>query len=325
MPKSEFFNIINSENVDVSILNTSHFTIGTSPYYAHQHGLAIDIYQGLSLENYEVLSPISGKVIKIKSLIAPKPKFHEGISQDYLTLISNSNNPEAVYKILHVKPSVKEGEIVEIGDTLGKTIRNGYFAYWSSPHLHLEIRPIKDAIRARGGKQFSLKIANKNKINDNKKNFYQEKIPIMIKAVYPEFILVSLPDNFYHFVDPIFGVKGKIDDVSCILDGGIPIYKNGVAFFDSVNNPNIPSKISLNAHTIGTLTGYRDKLGFITFYQVKFALNNKEIRGVSLFLANFKPLIKLIPLNINSFSFEVDSTQYLTIIRDGEKKKKKKK
>lgn len=97
MTKSEFYNIINKDNINVSIPQNSHFTVGTSPYYAHQHGLAIDIYHDLSLKNYDVLSPISGKVIKTKTLIAPKPKFFEGIKEDYLILISNSHNPEIVF------------------------------------------------------------------------------------------------------------------------------------------------------------------------------------------------------------------------------------
>ena len=183
MTKSEFYNIINRDNINVSIPQNSHFTVGTSPYYAHQHGLAIDIYHDLSLKNYEVLSPISGKVIKTKTLIAPKPKFFDGIKEDYLTLISNSHNPETVFKIMHVKPSVQVGQKVEVGDILGKTIRNGYFAYWSSPHLHLEIRPIMDAIRARGGKTFSLVIKNRHKIADNKNDFYMEKIPVIISSI----------------------------------------------------------------------------------------------------------------------------------------------
>ncbi len=314
--KRGFYSIIHNDGIDVSVPAYCHFTIGTSPYYAHQHGLAIDIYQDLSLKNYEVLSPISGEVIKTKSLIAPKPKFHNGISKDYLTLISNSHRPEIVYKILHVKPAVKVGEKVEIGDSLGTTIRNGYFAYWSSPHLHLEIRPIRDAIRARGGKQFSLNIADKNEIAGNKNNFYMEKIPIIIKAVYPELILVSFPNNLYHSIDPIFGVKGKIDNVTCILDGGIPIYKSGVAIFQNDYNRTTPSELYFNNETIGTLTGYRGKLGFIKFDQVKFALNNKEIRGVSFFLANSVPLIKLIPLSKNEFSFHLNSIQYLTILKN---------
>ena len=151
MVKVNFFDIVNMNSTRVSIPHTSHFTIGTSPYYAHQHGLAIDVYHSLSLENYEVISPISGVVEKVRSLIAPKPKFIGGTDKDYLTLVRNPYDNAIVYKILHVKPRVQVGEHIMVGDPLGTTIRNGYFAYWSSPHLHLEVRPSNNAVRATGG------------------------------------------------------------------------------------------------------------------------------------------------------------------------------
>ena len=101
---SEFYDIAKMDDIQVSIPKTSHFSIGTSPYYAHQHGLAIDIYHDLSLSNYEVLSPVSGKILKIKTLIAPKPKFKGGIDKDYLILINNPSSPDLVWKS---KPSME--------------------------------------------------------------------------------------------------------------------------------------------------------------------------------------------------------------------------
>ena len=89
MLKSKFYDIIKMDDIQVSIPKTSHFSVGTSPYYAHQHGLAIDIYQNLALKNYKVLSPVSGKVKKIKTLRAPKPMFPDGLNVDFLLLINN--------------------------------------------------------------------------------------------------------------------------------------------------------------------------------------------------------------------------------------------
>ena len=89
---------------------------------------------------------------------------------------------------MHVKPNIQVGDLLEVGDYIGTTIRNGYFAYWSSPHLHLEIRPYDDAIRARGGEDFSLNIEkNKTLENPTIKNHYKE-IPLEIHSLYPEFL-----------------------------------------------------------------------------------------------------------------------------------------
>ncbi|MFX1572854.1 MAG: M23 family metallopeptidase [Promethearchaeota archaeon] len=314
MVKSEFYDIIKTDDIQLKILKTSHFSIGTSPYYAHQHGLAIDIYQNLDLNNYEVLSPVSGKIIKIKSLAAPKPKYFEGLNNDYLILISNPHNSELLWKMMHVKPNVKVGEKINIGDILGRTIRNGYFAYWSSPHLHLEIRPFNDAIRARGGKNYTLAIGMNNKPGKNSEGLNTNKIPVKIHSIYPEMILVNLPKNFYHYLYPIYGLKARMNNTDCIIDGGIPHYKIGTVISPQKFISENLFPVYIGRHKIGTLHEIRRQFGFFKFRKVKFLLNNKEIRGISLYLANFPPLIKIIPNKKNEFSFSPKSFQYLTLI-----------
>ena len=228
--------------IRVSILKTSHFSIGTSPYYAHQHGLAIDIYQNLTLERYEALSPVSGKIFKIKTLRAPKPKFTDGVDKDYLLLISSLNNPDLLWKIMHVKPYHKEGETIEVGDLLGETIRNGYFAYWSSPHLHLELRAVNDAVRARGGINFSLALKENHKSQAINEDINTNRIPVTIHITYPEMILASLPQHFYRRILPIYGVITKVGNNECILDGGIPHYKIGTVISQQGFNSD-PSRV----------------------------------------------------------------------------------
>ncbi|MFW9970697.1 MAG: hypothetical protein ACFFDF_10900 [Candidatus Odinarchaeota archaeon] len=314
MPKSNFFDIINMHGLRVSIPDNSHFSLGTSPYYAHQHGLAIDIYYNLTLENYDMLSPISGKVIKLKTLVAPKPSFNNGIDKDYLILISNRKYPEVVWKMMHVKPMVNVGDKVRIGDILGETIRNGYFAYWSSPHLHLELRPPNDAIRARGGKQFSLAIKNENITPQITEQENVKEIPIEIKFIDPDIILANLPKHLYLNIDPFYGVKAIINNIKCILDGGIPHYKIGTVICHQKSSFEINSPVYLGEHKVGNLHEINGQFGFLKFEEIKFFLNNIEVRGISLYLANFYPLIKIIPYRKNEFSFKAKSIQYLRAI-----------
>lgn len=313
MPKSEFYNVVKMDDIRVSIPKTSYFSIGTSPYYAHQHGLAIDIYQDLSLDNYEVLSPVSGKILKIKTLIAPKPKFTAGIDKDYLILISNPSNSNLVWKLMHVNPYGNVGDHIEIGDSLGKTIRNGYFAYWSSPHLHLEIRSSKDAIRARGGENFSLAVEYKNDFEKASTNLKFRDVPVKIHSIFREFILGSLPESFYYKILPVHGVRVEVNQLNCLLDGGIPHYKIGTVISQQENSFNPSHSVHLGTDKIGTLHEINRQFGFLKFDSIKFLLNNKEIRGISLYLANSLPLIKIIPYNKCEFSFEPNSIQYLSI------------
>lgn len=313
MPKSEFYDIVNMDDVRVSIPQTSHFSIGTSPYYAHQHGLAIDIYHNLTLENYEVLSPISGSILKIKTLKAPKPKFLNGVDIDYLILVSNPSNSEILWKIMHVKPKVKVGDQIEIGELIGKTIRNGYFAYWSSPHLHLEIRPFDDAIRARGGKNFSLAIEKKDNIVESSEKINSTQIPVKIYSIFSEMILAHFPKHFYHKISPFYGVKIKVNYLDCILDGGIPHYKIGTVLSKHEYKQDTYHLLYLGPHRIGTLHELSGQFGFFKFDPIEFLLNNKRIRGISLYLANFLPLIKIIPYKKSDFYFKRKSIQYLSI------------
>jgi hypothetical protein len=309
----EFYDIVKMDEIQVSIPQTSHFTIGTSPYYAHQHGLAIDIYHSLVLENYEVLSPILGSVQEIKTLRAPKPKFLGGIDKDYLILVRNLENHKTVYKLMHVKPNIEVGDRLEIGDPIGTTIRNGYFAYWSSPHLHLEIRPSDNAIRARGGKEFTLAIDSQESFDKQGNNFEFTKIPVEIHSFYPEFILCRFSQSFYHKVNPIYGIKVRINKSDYILDGGIPHYKYGTVISDQLYDTNSFNSIYLGTYKIGTLEKVKGQFGFFKFDPVKFFLNDIEIRGISLYLANFVPSVKIIPYHKNDFSFKSKSTQYLSI------------
>ena len=313
--KSEFYNIVKTEDIQVSIPQTSHFTIGTSPYYAHQHALGIDIYQSLFLDDYEVLSPISGEILKIKALLAPKPKFLGGIDKDYLILVRNPHNPEITYKILHVKPhNIQVGERIEIGVPIGKTIRNGYFANWSSPHLHLEIRPSNDAIRASGGRTFSLAFDKKRK-KDYIEEKNSEEIQMKVLSVFPEFYLAKFSESLYKFIDPIYGVKVRANKESYILDGGIPHYKNGTIISDSSFERVKDLSIYLENQKIGKLNESRGQFGFLKFDKsLKFLLNDEEIRGISLYLANFMPLIKIIPYKDKEITLDTKSTPLLTIL-----------
>ena len=313
MTQSEFYDIVKKDDILVSIPQTSHFTVGTSPYYAHKHGLGIDIYHSLTLENYEALSPISGTILMVKPLLAPKPKFQGGIDKDYIILVSNMDNPNVTYKILHIKPKVQVGEKITIGDSIGKTIRNGYFANWSSPHLHLEIRHNNDAIRASGGIPFSLTTEReiKKDITEPEKT---HQFPIRIHSINSEFFLARFPKNLYFNIDHIYGVMGIVNNINCILDGGIPHYKNGTIIYVNQVKLNEGDHVYLGTHQIGKIVEFREQLGFLKFEtNIQFFLDEEEIRGISLFLANSIPLIKIIPFKEPLPNIDKKSSSVLTI------------
>jgi len=294
----KFYNIIKMENYEVFLPEKCHFSIGTSPYYSHQNALAIDIYQHLFLENIEAVSPVAGKVIKTKPLIAPKPRFQGGINKDFLILIKNEQDPAIVFKILHVQPKIKEGEKINVGDYLGDTIRNGYFAPWSTPHLHLEMRPFEDPSRARGGKRFSLNIDRNSFMTFNSEKTL-EPIPLEIQCSCSEYLLARLPRDQYINFNPIFGVRGNMMNAHCMMDGGIPMYKNGVF----LNKEGHVFKKGMSMHwgpfCIGHVKELKGEFGLYEFNPMKMFVEGIEIRGISLFFFNFEPLLKIMPFNIS--------------------------
>lgn len=307
----KLYPIIQTEDVEVVLEEKSHFSIGTSPYYAHKHALAIDIYQHLELENYSALSPIEGEIVKIKELIAPRPKFSSGIAKDYLTLVRNPKNHSIVYKMLHVKPVLKVGDKIKQGDYLGETIKNGYFAYWSSPHIHLEIRSELDAIRATGGRKFGLIINNIQNLNDT---YSVASIPIEVISDLPEFLLVRLPKEYYMDFGRFTGIMGNIDNsFKCVLDGGIPHYKHGVVISNQIDKLMPRRSVFLGDNRLGILKNTSGNFGFFEFEPIIISFNEIEIRGISLFLSKKSPLLKIIPYKINQFKGISGNGNYLRI------------
>ena len=310
---TKYYSVVNTELMKVSIPSSSHFSIGTSPYYAHQKAVAIDIYDQITIDNYQVSSPISGKVLQIKELQAPRPRFKGGIDKEYLTIIQNPDDKNTVFKILHIKPYLYVGKKLEVGDPLGETIRNGYFAPWSSPHIHLELKRPDEALRAKGGYNFDLNIKRERTTNISQQMNNYEQIPIKIEFVCEEFILCRFPENFYLYMEPIYGVRGNSGNINYIIDGGIPQYKNGIIHFHTgFDAKNIKTIKFLNVE-IGKLMEVRGNYGLVQFFPMKMLLSNYVIRGISLFLANFQPFIKIISYQKENFDFRLGSIQYFKI------------
>ena len=266
------------------------------------------------MDNYDAFSPVEGKVIDMKTLIAPIPRFSGGINKEHLILIQNKDNQGLVFKFLHINPSIDIGQEIKVGDFLGKTIRNGYFAPWSSPHIHLEIRSKEDAIRASGGKSFSLYVDRFNHEDEILEQDDVDIIPVTIESVYTEYFLARFPDYLYYKVSPYIGVKGSNRNIPCIIDGGIPMYNRGIAIFNKSFKADELTPMNLIGKKIGTLWEQREQLGLFKFDQVKFYLNNLEIRGISLFIAKFKPFIKIVPFDMKDHPYEENSIQNLSLI-----------
>jgi hypothetical protein len=139
--------------VTIHCPSEGRYAFYNSPYPAHRLSTGIDIYPGRGFGE-DAGSPVSGRVILIRKVSAPKASRFRDHGHDTVILLESQENPERVIKILHVEPRVQEGDVLETGQTLGTLIRSGYFGYSTAPHIHLEVRRPSDPLRARGGLRF---------------------------------------------------------------------------------------------------------------------------------------------------------------------------
>lgn len=152
--------IAESMGVEIYAEKGWEYTFFASPYPAHHEFRAMDIYQGKEFGDVAA-SPVSGTVYK--TMRFDSPSIGKKSLPEYLTLIRCG---DYLVKIMHVKPSVAEGDVVGLGDPIGTFIVNGYFTYWVDAGMHLEVRNLRDFVRARGGCELTSCIAEEAKAAD---------------------------------------------------------------------------------------------------------------------------------------------------------------
>lgn len=130
------------------------FSLANSPYPAHGDGRAVDLYPA-ERRRAVAPSPVAGEVVATHTVRCPSRPY--AADRDHLVLVATTGEatagapPGTVARVLHVEPTVAPGDVVAVGEPLGRTVRSGYFAPWVADHLHLGFRePDGDLRRARG-------------------------------------------------------------------------------------------------------------------------------------------------------------------------------
>lgn len=129
------------------------FSRFNSPYPAHDHGCAIDLYPA----GETGVSPVAGVVRETRTVGCPDRPY--AASQDHLIVVELDDEwcrragavPGTLARILHVIPAVSPSDHVAVGDALGPLTRSGFFGRWVADHVHLGFRPPDgNALRASG-------------------------------------------------------------------------------------------------------------------------------------------------------------------------------
>jgi hypothetical protein len=118
-----------------------------SPFVAHERGRAVDLYPD-ARRHAPAPSPVAGTVRDRRTVRAPPRPY--AAATDHLLLVDvdpaasgfdGSPERDLVARVLHVDPAVAPGDRVAVGESLGRTVRSGFFAPWVADHLHLDLRP----------------------------------------------------------------------------------------------------------------------------------------------------------------------------------------
>jgi hypothetical protein len=268
------------KDVELYLDQAGYFSFTNSPYYSHRHLSSVDLYPGRGVR--EAYSPVEGTVLEARKL---------KVMEDYFIAIK-AGECGACVKILHVKPQVEVGERVRPGDVLGDLVWSPFYNYWTDPHMHVEIRPIDDMLRARGGYSLNLSPLMKQISFDN-----NVRELFIVDKVLDRYTLLRAASDIPSFLTPLIL---NFDGVSFMLEGGLTHYGHGALWSEREEMPE---------ETVGRVK----ELFQIDFAQkryIHFTCQKREnmvrgfnYRGIGLYLND--PHIKLIPKRIGDGTLKV--------------------
>ncbi len=273
--------VASSQNVSIHCPENGRFSFFNSPYYAHTLCSAVDIYPPIRNFGCEAISPVSGEVIGLKAVGHFQRKFFECSDKDYVILIRSSENPNAVVKVLHVKPSVNVGDFVAVGEKFGTLLRSGFFDFWTDPHMHLEVRNPSDPLRVRG----AYKIERAFNLKDIK---MFGKLAGEVVECNPEYSLIALKEELP------FGIPVKVGDCVGILDGGIPHYGFFGVHIERLKPIEAGEEVKLCGETLGRVVSVFSDSCLVAVDPLRFMVDGVEV-GLSLYFNLSKPFLKIVP------------------------------
>lgn len=247
--------------LDSEILFQYHrFTLYNSPYVAHDHGCAVDLYP----EDETAPSPVEGEVIDTRTVTAPPKSYAE--THDHLILVDTGTH---VARMLHVDPSVEPGECVSVGDSLGTLVRAGFFAPWVPNHIHLGFRePDANHYRAAGSLSLSADVAVRPLEWDGTGTVVETG------ETWARLDSPAHPDPGREFV-------GLASDGG-VLDGGFPHYDGGGLLGDG-------ERAEIAGTTVGTVSERN-----VAWHDATVLANEKPVTGIALYCARDKFGVKLV-------------------------------
>ena len=281
------------------------FTRYDSPYAAHDAGQAIDLYP----DPGTAPSPVDGAVRDVRYVDAPPKPY--AADEDALIVVDTG---QRLARILHVDPVVEPGDTVAVGDSLGETIRAGFFAPWVPDHIHLGFRP-RDADPYRASGSLPLETA----VDPVGLSWDGTGTVVDRGETWARLNRPAHPDPGEYFVGLASGgvlpgkrrsgetgvLPGKRrSGETGVLDGGLPHYEYGGLLGGG-------ERAELAGQRVGTVDGE-----VVEWDDVTVLANGDPVTGIALFCARDTFGIKLVGERID---LAVGESVAVTVVRDGDR------
>jgi hypothetical protein len=273
--------IAESNGIKLYSENEWFFSFTNSPYYSHKQLSSIDIYPKRGVTS--AFSPVEGTVIEARKL---------KLMDDYFLAIKTGNR-ETCVKILHVKPTVRVGEHLKLGDEIGQFIWSPFFDFWTDLHMHLEVRPLDDRLRAGGAYPIDPKFSLI-------KNSRRKKTPnsFRVEKKSDRYVLLVSESEVSIFSTP---VTLQFNDLQFSLEGGLPHYGHGAFWTQCKEIPKETQESLKRSIQIDFL-----RKGYIHFFcsYSEPVIKGVYYKGIGLYLND--PHIKIIPRRFGGVGLEID-------------------
>ncbi|MHA1943187.1 MAG: hypothetical protein ACW96M_02210 [Candidatus Thorarchaeota archaeon] len=278
----------------------AYFSFFNSPYIGHGRGSSIDIYPVHQSWSGDIVSPVTGKITRMKKMKMGRPKKFPTDDFDFAMGIQPDNSDNDIVRIMHCTPSVQIGDVVETGDPIGTTLRSRFFNYWTGPHYHVEVMD-----------QDSFERSSKSYTFDQFFQFSKQKgskqtarIEFEVSEVTKDYVK-GFPRGLEHAtISDLIGLAAKDvgNHIVGIIDGGLSHYKQGGVVGGYAIQKT--TKVHIAGIPVGTMSSSNR---FLRGPAISSFLDDHKLRGLSCFIypdnyarKGATPLI-LVPRRYNEF------------------------
>ncbi|PNX52843.1 MAG: hypothetical protein BV458_07520 [Thermoplasmata archaeon M9B2D] len=269
------------QDISIQAPDDAYFSYFNSPYVGHSLGTAIDIYPRHQEWGGPVLSPVSGKVVKIRKMQMGKEKQFPTEDYDYGIAILPEHATKDAVRVMHCRPIVQEGDKLDLGDQIGCAIRSRYFNYWTGPHYHVEIMPLDSFMRST--KSYTLDIPMSKEQHHAGKN--ESRMEFLITHVNDDRAIGFSNDCSYSSIGDLVGLSANDEDSIAIgiIDGGLSHYQHGGVL--GSKNTTEGGLVIVGGLPVGCIASKRDGVSYFKRGpSIMALLDGIVLRGLSCFV-----------------------------------------